>query len=802
VGQTVGYRVRRETHVGPATRIEVVTEGVLTRMLQADPALEGVGLVIFDEFHERSLHADLGLALCLQAQELFRPDLRILVMSATLDAGPVAKLLGDVPIVRTEGRSFPVATYYLGRLVGGSAARTAAPWEAARAMEQGVENAVRKALAETDGDILAFLPGAREIRRVQERLADLAGQGVRVVPLHGNLPHQAQDEALAPSPPGTRKVVLSTAIAETSLTVPGVRVVVDSGWMRVARFSPRTGMTRLETVRVSKAAADQRRGRAGRLGPGVCYRLWSEEEEALFPAFNRPEVLDADLASCALELALWGVSDPGELRWLDPPPAAAFNQARELLIQLDALDLGGRVTAHGKRMAELGLHPRLAHMILAAIPLGLGETACVLAALLEERDILRGEGIAPDADIRLRLEVMAAETGARGHLRGRARRSQKEDEAAAGGAATAAGTASTRWGVDWDAVRRVQEEAQHLMELAGASKEPKGGIDVDKCGLLLAFAFPDRIGARRPSGGYLLRNGRGAAFSSGQSLANEMYIVAADLDDKGADSRIALAAPVGLQELHAHFSHHIETEELVAWDSEAKRIVARKRRRLGAIVLDEEPLIHPDPGQVLRALIDGIRQEGLEILPWSKAAKRLRERMAFMRFVDPSWPDVSDKSLLEGLETWLGPYLAGVRSAAELEGVDLIASLEGMLSWEQRQKLDEWAPSHVAVPSGSRLPVDYSNPEAPTLSVRLQEVFGLRETPRIAGGRVPLTMELLSPAHRPVQVTKDLASFWRDAYFEVRKELRGRYPKHYWPDDPTSAQATASVKPKAAGREV
>jgi len=769
VGETVGYRVRRQTRVSAATRIEVVTEGILTRMLQEDPSLEGVAAVIFDEFHERSLQADLGLALCLQAQELFRPDLRLLVMSATLEAEPVSRLLGGAPVIRSEGRSFPVETRYLGSLAGpaggrGLAAPPALTPEAGRAMEQAVERAVRRAMDETEGDILVFLPGAREIRRTAERLADLETRGVRVVPLHGGLSHQLQDQALAPAPPGTRKVVLATSIAETSLTVPGIRVVVDSGWMRVSRFSPRTGMTRLETVRVSKASADQRRGRAGRLGPGVCYRLWDPSEEARFAPANRPEILEADLAPLALELALWGVDDPAELRWLDPPPAAALQQARELLVQLDAVTPAGTVTPHGRRMAELGLHPRLAHMILAAIPLGRGETACMLAALLEERDIFRGDGTAPDADLRARLEAVAR-----------------------GGA-----------GSDPDAVRRVREEARYLMERAGL-RPGWERVASEASGLLLAFAFPDRIAARRPRGGYLLRSGRGAAFLPGQSLDGEPYIVAAELDDKGPDSRILLAAPLVREELLAHFGHQLETEEIVEWDGEAKRVAARRRRRLGALVLDDEPLADPQPERLLRALLDGIRREGLGILPWSKAARRLRDRMAFMRTLDPGWPDVSDEGLLETLETWLGPYLTGMKSAGDLKEVDLAAALEGMLSWEQRQKLDQWAPTHITVPSGSRIPIDYSDPEAPALAVRLQEVFGLQETPRIAGGRVPLTMHLLSPAHRPVQVTRDLASFWREAYFEVRKELRGRYPKHHWPEDPAHAQPTATAKRRRPG---
>lgn len=784
VGETVGYRIRREARVGPRTRIEVITEGVLTRMLQGDPSLEGVALVIFDEFHERNLHADLGLALCLQAQEILRPDLRLLVMSATLAAEPVAKLLGEAPIVRSEGRGFPVTTQYLTRPIdafryGTSPLETPRSWAA---VERAVERAVRAALKETEGDILVFLPGAGEIRRVRERLGDLERQAVHVLPLHGNLSQEDQDRAIAPSPRGARKVVLSTSIAETSLTVAGIRVVIDSGWARVSRFSPRTGMTRLETVRVSRASADQRRGRAGRLGPGVCYRLWTREEEASFSLSHRPEILEADLAPLALELALWGVSDPYELRWLDPPPAAALSQARELLVQLDALDRGGAVTEHGRKMAELGLHPRLAHMILASLPLGLGTTACALAALLEERDVLRGEGSIPDADIRLRLQAIA------GQREGRA------------GATSDPNVTAGELRVDHDAVRRIQRETRHLMESVGIRLKRNGphplDITVEKCGLLLALAFPDRIAARRKGGGYLLRSGRGATFALGQSLADEPYIVAVELDDKGADSRILLAAPVAPEDVREHFRKHIENEQVVAWDSKARRVSARVREKLGAILLKDEPLSEPDPGEVLSALLDGIRQEGLDLLPWSNASRRLRQRLAFMYRLDPSWPDVSDAGLMRNLGEWLGPFLPGMKSAADLQGLDLVAALEGMLTWEQRRKLDEWAPAYIVAPSGSRIAVDYSNPEAPVWAVRLQEVFGLLETPRIGGGRVPLTIHLLSPAHRPVQVTQDLASFWKNAYFDVRKELKGRYPKHDWPEDPLSARPTSTPKRK------
>jgi ATP-dependent helicase HrpB len=753
VGDTVGYRIRMETRVGPGTRVEVVTEGVLTRMLQHDPALDGVGIVIFDEFHERSLHADLGLALTLQSRAVLRDDLRVLVMSATLDGARVAALLGDAPVITSEGRAHPVETRFLPRRGEG--------W-----IEPRVARAVRDALDAEEGDVLVFLPGAGEIRRVQEMLsADDVPPGVRVHPLFGNLSQEEQDEAIRPSPPGRRKVVLATSIAETSLTIEGVRVVVDSGLIRVPRFSPRTGMTRLETVTVSRASADQRRGRAGRLGPGVCHRLWTEAEDAALQPHRPPEILEADLAPLALELAAWGVADPAELQWLDPPSPAAYAQARELLAELGALDAGGAITPHGRAMSALPLHPRLAHMLLRAKELRLGATACDLAALLGERDVLRGEGRAPDADVRLRLAALRRERGAPGYT------------------------------VDRAALQRVQAEARDLRRQLSAAP---GDADDEAAGVLLALAYPDRIAQRRPGPGarYLLRNGRGAAFADAQSLSTEPYLVVAELDDAGREGRIAIAATVSLEEIERHFADQIAAEDVVAWDAAAEMVRARRVRRLGALVLRDAPLAEPDPALIAAALLDAVRQEGIASLGWTKASAQLRERIAFLHLHDPSFPNVSDAALEAGLAEWLGPHLQGMRKLEEVRRIDPGAALEAMLAWPQRRALDEQAPTHVQVPSGSRIPVDYADAEAPVLAVRLQEVFGWTETPRIAGGRVPLTLHLLSPAHRPVQVTRDLASFWRSGYFEVRKDLRGRYPKHVWPDNPLAAQATARAKPR------
>lgn len=762
VGGTVGYRVRLDTRVGPTTRVEVVTEGVLTRMLQGDPSLEGVGAVILDEFHERSLPADLGLALTLHARSLLRPDLRVVVMSATLDAGPVAALLGDAPVVASEGRAFAVDTRY----VPPPAGRDAAPWAVARAVTGGV----LEALAREDGDVLVFLPGAGEIRRVAEALAEAEpGPEVDVVPLHGRLDRGAQDRAVAPSRPGRRKVVLATSIAETSLTIDGVRVVVDSGWMRVPRFDPGSGMTRLETVRVTRDAADQRRGRAGRTGPGVCLRLWSEDEDrGLIPA-RVPEVREADLAPLLLDLAAFGAA-PGELAWLDPPPDAGLAQARELLTALELVDAAGRITADGEAVVGLGVHPRLGHMLVRGRAEGRGGLACLLAAVLGERDPVRGDGRAPSADLRLRVEAVArrGSVGPGGHR------------------------------VDRGGLARIEREADHLARRLGVDP---GGVKADAetlaaVGPLVAWAYPDRVALRREEGRtrYLLRNGRGAHLFDDDPLAGSDALVAAHLDGAGREARIFLAAPLAPEALARGFEDQVVDEEEVAFHAPSGRVRARRVRRLGALELVQAPLEDPDPGAVAEALCQGVREAGLQVLPWTRESLQLKDRLRFMRRVEPQgWPDGSDPALVDDLERWLAPFLPGMKSLDDLRRVDLSAALSARVGWDARRRLDEGAPTHVEVPSGSRIAVDYSDPAAPVLAVRLQEVFGWVETPRIAQGRVPLTLHLLSPASRPVQITTDLASFWRDTYFDVRKDLRGRYPKHAWPDDPLEARALRGV---------
>lgn len=763
-GETIGYRVRMDTKVSNQTRIEVITEGVLTRMLQEDPGLTDVGIVIFDEFHERNLQADLGLALTLQSRDLLRDDLRLLVMSATLDMGPVAELLGDAPMITSEGRSYPVETHYLDRQPQGR-------------IEPYVVDAIHRALAEEPGDVLVFLPGAGEIRRVSSQLDESQlDDGVEIHPLYGNLSHEKQDRAIEPSPPNKRKVVLATPIAETSLTIEGIRVVVDSGLMRVPRFSARSGMTQLATVKVSKASADQRKGRAGRTEPGVCYRLWTRHTQQHLQPHTDPEIVKADLTPAALELAQWGTPQPSDLQWLDPPPETTYEQARELLHRLDAIDENGEITDHGREMAGLGLHPRLAHMLLRGKAVGLGNIACELAALLSERDIFSGRGEPPDADLRLRLEAL------RDIREGRQPRELRS------------------YRVKHSAARRVLRVARHWKRRLNVSDQ-RG--EIDPCGLLLAFAYPDRIAQRVGDAGrngrgarFRMQNGQMASFSRPQLLSEEEFVVAAHVGGRQrGTTHIFLAAPITEQDLRDHFDRHIEEEQLLKWDSRAGIVRTRRRQILGALILKDSPLPQPDPTALAETLIEGIREEGLDILPWTKNTRQLQRRIQFMHGRVDGWPDVSDEALRKSLEEWLMPHVYDMKRADDLQRLHLTEILKSMLSWEQRDRLDDMAPTHITVPSGSRRPIDYSDPDAPVLAVRLQELFGLTDTPSIAGGRVPLTLHLLSPAQRPVQITQDLANFWENTYFEVKKDMMGRYPKHYWPEDPLTATPTSRVRP-------
>jgi ATP-dependent helicase HrpB len=755
VGVTVGYRVRGESKVSRATRIEVVTDGLYLRRLQRGPELAGTGLVIFDEFHERGLETDLSLALTLDARAALRPDLRVLVMSATLDAAAVAALLDGAPVVHSKGRSFPVDIRHLER-----------PGVGER-LDRSVAAAVRRAIAEEPGSALVFLPGVGEIRRVAAELApDTLARDTSVVALYGDMPLEQQDAAIRPAPKGQRKIVLATSIAETSLTIEGIRIVVDSGLSRVPRFDPNTGMGRLETVKSSRASAAQRAGRAGRLEPGVCYRLWGEPEHRALPPFSVPEIREADLAGVALELARWGVRDVSSLRWLDTPPAATLQQARETLRELGALDADDRITPHGQAMAELGLHPRLAHMLIAGKARGLGALACTLASLIGERDPLRSRpGQSRPADLRSRVEALRGEDSAAGFDRG----------------AIAA-------------ARKLARDLRRQLDLPADDAATS-----ESCGELVALGWPDRIGQRRGElGQFRLANGRGAFLPAEDLLAREEFLAVADLDGGMREARIFLAAPLARDTLEELFADRIETSASVSWDAREEAVQAVRVRRLAGLVLHRARYDDAPAELLVAGMIDGVRALGLDCLPWSNASRALRQRIAFLATRDPDggWPAMDDAALLAALETWLAPHLKGCTRRAQLVRVDPHAALLDTLDWEHRRRLDAEAPTHVEVPSGSRLPVDYGDPAEPALDVRLQEMFGAADSPAIARGRVKLTLRLLSPAGRPLQVTRDLAGFWRGSYADVRREMRGRYPRHPWPDDPLAAPPTRRAKPR------
>ncbi|WP_234414397.1 ATP-dependent helicase HrpB [Paenibacillus sp. CAA11] len=749
LGETVGYRIRQESVTSKKTRITVVTEGILTRMLQSDPALLDTGLIIFDEFHERSLHADLGLALSRQSQELLREDLRLLVMSATLHADPVSELLGGAAVIRSEGRAFPVETRYL-------QAHSTLP------MDELMGRTIQAALQEHEGNILAFLPGVKEIHRTEQFLRGAISAEVLIAPLYGSLSQEEQRKAIAAPGAGKRKVVLATSIAESSLTVEGVTVVIDAGLRRTQLFSPRTGMGRLVTVRAAKDSADQRRGRAGRTAPGICYRLWTEAEHRALPEATPPEIMEADLALLALELAAWGVKSPAELAWIDAPPEAAYRQAADLLQRLEAVDASGTLTPEGQEIARLGIHPRLGRMLLAARPHGCIRLASLLAALLEDPRVLR----AADPDARSRLEQLRQAEAAQ---------LPRQSELGA-------------------MLVQAREWAGRLS--AAGESLPSAARAEELCGLLLSYAYPDRIGQRRPDGRYLLSNGRGAAFPRTGTSAAGPYIVAAELDDEGAEARITLAAPLEEALLEQEWHSRMTEEERVQWNPDTESVQAWQAQRLGAIVWKERPIAQPSPEAVQRALLQAAAESGLSLLPWTPKARQLQQRIQFLSHYSDGWPSVSDEALGIQIHEWLGPYTTGFKRKSDLQKLNLFTLLQNLLSWEQQRELETEAPSSFVVPSGSRITIHYGEGYEPHAAVRLQEVFGLLSTPRLAFGHVPLLLHLLSPAGRPVQVTADLGNFWKSTYFDVKKDLKGRYPKHYWPDDPMEATATRRVRPE------
>jgi ATP-dependent helicase HrpB len=753
VGETVGYRVRFGSKVSRATRIEVVTEGIFSRQILDDPELSGVAAVLFDEFHERSLDADLGLALARDAQVGLREDLRILVMSATLDGARVAKLLGEAPVIASEGRAFPVETRYLGR-------KADAP------LERQMADAIAMALRADPGSVLAFLPGAAEIRRTQNLLGERVHDGsIEIVPLFGALDAAVQDRAIAPAPKDRRKVVLATSIAETSLTIEGVRIVVDSGVARVPRYEPDIGLTRLETVRASRAAVDQRRGRAGRTEPGVCYRLWDEPQTASLAAYTQPEILSADLSSLMLDVAQWGVSDPTTLAFLDSPPAPALKEARSLLRELGALDADGRITAEGQSLRALALPPRLARMIVDSHRLGAGEEAAEIAAVLTERG-LGGDSVDLDA----RLDQFRRD------------RSQR---------ASSARSLAQRW--------TSQVASGEKAVATSASPSPQGGGE-PSTGVMLAFAFPDRVARNRGNGSFVLANGRGAAVEQTSALARAPYVAVAELTGTAANGRILLAAPISPADIELRFADQIETAEEILFDRNAMALRARRKKTLHAITLSEAPMALSPSMKTAQVLADGLIASGPDKLPWSKPLKQWRDRVMFLRKAEgetsQNWPDLSDDALAAKREVWLVPALHDKTSLKEFSSGDLSDALMALLPWELRARLEREAPTHFEAPTGTMLAIDYEAEQGPTVAVRLQELFGLNTHPSIAKGAVPLVLELLSPAHRPVQVTRDLPGFWRGSYAAVRSDLRGRYPRHPWPEDPSSAMPTRRVKPR------
>jgi ATP-dependent helicase HrpB len=738
VGDTVGYRVRLGSKVSARTKIEVITEGIFTRMILDDPALSSVAAVLFDEFHERSLDADLGLAFALDAQQALRPDLRILAMSATLDGARVAELLGQCPVIESEGRAYPIETRYR-------------PRDPSRRLEEVIVEIVRVALVDDQGSVLVFLPGQSEIKRVADLLQEkINSSSIKITPLYGAMDPAEQDKAISPASAGKRKIVLATSIAETSLTIEGVRIVIDSGLQRVPLYEPDLGLTRLETRRVSRASADQRRGRAGRTEPGICYRLWEEAATGALEPFSSPEILAADLSGLMLDCAEWGVTDPTRLAFLDPPPKPALTEARATLRALDALDHEGHITDTGRAIRALPLPPRLARMIVAAGERGAAHDAAELAALIVERGL---GGTA--ADLTLRRDAFR---------RDRSRRA---------------------------------EDVRRLAKSWAATVSSKGSEEGLSAGTLLALAFPDRIAkARGAPGMFLMANGRAAGLEPHDPLAREAYLAIGEIAGSAANARILLAAPLTLHEIEGDYGADIVTETAITFDREAAALRATRVRRLGALVLAEQRLPVPSTDEAAAILAKGLATLGVERWPLSKATRQWRDRILFLRRTDPDWPDLSDDALEKSAETWLAPYLAGKTGLADLNDDLFREAMMSLLDWTLQQRVEAEAPAFFSAPTGNRHAIDYEAQEGPVLAIRVQELFGLENHPSVAKGQIPLVLHLLSPAHRPIQITRDLPGFWRGSWAAVKSEMKGRYPKHVWPDDPAKAQPTARAKPR------
>ncbi len=744
VGETIGYRTRGDSRISGSTRIEVLTEGVLTRILHDQPDLPGTGIIIFDEFHERSINADLGLALALDIQHNLREDLRVLVMSATLDGAAVSELMNNAPIIESRGRSFAVETNYL-------------PHPSSALLEHNVVDAIRKALQNDTGNMLVFLPGQREIRKVEALLhTNWLPSEVVVRTLYGEASDEQQRSALAPAPEGKRTIILSTNIAETSLTIDGIRIVVDAGLARSSQFDPRRGMAGLVTGPVSQAAADQRRGRAGRQQPGICYRLWTESQHATLPRYSTPEILVTDLAPLALDLALWGVRDAGKLRFLNQPPTAHLAQSRTLLKSLGALDEQETITRHGRELASLPIHPRLAHMVIRGNEMGCGVLACDVAAILEERDLLRGQqGV--DIDLTSRWQALQHSTA-----------------------------------VDRAVQKRVGAESRRLQGILGIRQKTIASENM--LGPLLALAYPERIARRRSKEGrrYQMSGGTGAVLPEPSNLVREEFLAIAEVDGAGTEARVFLAAPLGLDDITELFDDRITTKQEVFWNEQQEIVVARKARYLNTLIISEQST-EADEEAIQKAMMDGISAMGLRSLPWSAESESLRQRNEWLRLHCPvadDWPVLDDDTLLKTLDIWLAPFLAGMTKRSDLKSLNMVTTLKSQFSHAQLKELERFAPSALQIPTGSYISLDYSSGDQPVLAVRLQEMFGLMDTPTVAGGRIKVVIHLLSPAGRPLAVTQDLSSFWRNAYPEVRKQVRGRYPKHYWPENPLVATPT------------
>jgi ATP-dependent helicase HrpB len=785
VGDTIGLRVRLTSLVSKRTRIEVVTEGVFTRMILDDPALDGVQGVLFDEFHERSLDADLGLAFALDAQSALREDLKLIVMSATLDGARVRALLGQpsqdqAPLIESQGRAFPVATRYVGR---NPIAR----------LEDEVARVTLEALERESGSILVFLPGQGEIRRVAETLqARVKDPNVDIAPLYGALDSRAQDLAVAPAAEGRRKIVLATSIAETSLTIEGVRVVVDSGLMRMPVYEPDVGLTRLETIRVSRANADQRRGRAGRVEPGICYRLWEEAASGGLQPYAAPEILSADLSGLALDCALWGVADPEKLAFLDPPPRAALKEARALLAAIGAIDSDGRITDEGRAIAGLALPPRLARMAVDAAREGEARAASEIAVVLTER------GLGGDAvDLATRLEAFRRDRSPRADD---ARRLARGLAARAEAASLTRNPSPDRPSRDGRSSERPMGRGERALlpqREGGGRSRPDGGPRLTSVGALLASAYPDRIAiARGRRGEFLMANGRAAALEPHDPLAGEPFLAIGEIAGRAASARILTAAALAFSEIERIAGASIETLDELSFDRVSASLRARRRRRLGALILAEQTLPVPQDDATALALARGVLSLGLARLPWTKALKQRRDRVMFLRRAEgEAWPDLSDETLAAD-PGWLAPFLGGKTKLEEIGADDLAAALDAALPWDLGRRLNDEAPTHFQAPTGTAAPIDYEAEGGPAIALRVQELFGLNEHPSLAGGRIPLTLHLLSPAHRPIQITRDLPGFWRGSWAAVRSDLRGRYPRHFWPEDPAGAAPTTRAKPR------